>query len=141
VPTTSTPTSAPEHVPIIGTQDSVLNPSGPFPAGSPSNADHASAPGSTLDPTPGSSMAGGEHLGSPSPATTTPDLLASASTTNAMSSSTASGYHATDVHRPRTKLQGGIRKPKVYTDGTVKHNFLTTSSEPHNLEDALHDTN
>ena len=37
-----------------------------------------------------------------------------------------------------------IRKEKVYTDGTIKyskHGFLTTSGEPFNLAEALHDTN
>jgi hypothetical protein len=35
--------------------------------------------------------------------------------------------------RPRTRLQGGIRKPKIYTDGTIKYGFLATSEEPHSL--------
>jgi hypothetical protein len=43
--------------------------------------------------------------------------------------------------RPRTRLQGGIRKPKIYTDGTIKYSFLATSEEPRNLEDALDNKN
>lgn len=39
--------------------------------------------------------------------------------------------------RPRTRLQSGICKVKYYTDGTVKYNFLTTSGEPRDLEEAL----
>lgn len=46
-----------------------------------------------------------------------------------------------EQRRPSTRLQHGIRKPKVYTDGTIKYNFLTTSGEPRNLEDALNDKN
>jgi hypothetical protein len=43
--------------------------------------------------------------------------------------------------RPRTRLQSGIRKEKVYTDGTVKHGVFTSSDEPCNLEEALNDRN
>lgn len=43
--------------------------------------------------------------------------------------------------RPQTRLQSGIRKEKVYTDGTVKYGLLTSSGEPYNLEEALHDKN
>jgi hypothetical protein len=38
---------------------------------------------------------------------------------------------------PRTRLQDGIRKPKKYTDGTVRYAFLSTSGEPYNLQEAL----
>jgi histone deacetylase 1/2 len=37
----------------------------------------------------------------------------------------------------RTRLQHGIRKPKTYTDGTVRYVCLTTSGEPVNLQEAL----
>jgi histone deacetylase 1/2 len=37
-------------------------------------------------------------------------------------------------------LQSGIRKEKVYTDGTIKYGFLA-ASEPHNLDEALTDKN
>jgi hypothetical protein len=45
--------------------------------------------------------------------------------------------------RPTTRLQRGIRKEKVYTDGTVKYKntFLTVTVEPENLTDALKNTN
>lgn len=35
-----------------------------------------------------------------------------------------------DLNRPRTRLQGGIRKPKVYTDGTVRYSCFTSTGEP-----------
>jgi hypothetical protein len=46
-----------------------------------------------------------------------------------------------DVPRPKTQLQGGIRKPKIYTDGTIKYIFLAASGEPRNLDEALQDSN
>jgi hypothetical protein len=41
--------------------------------------------------------------------------------------------------RPRTQLQAGIRKPKVYTDGTIRYGCYTSTSEPSNLDEALRD--
>lgn len=43
--------------------------------------------------------------------------------------------------RPMTRLQRGICKEKVYTDGTVKYGFLTHTGEPFNLDEALSDSN
>lgn len=43
--------------------------------------------------------------------------------------------------RPVTHLQRGIRKQKVYTDGTVRYGMLTTTGEPQNLDEALTDKN
>lgn len=44
--------------------------------------------------------------------------------------------------RPTTRLQRGIRKEKVYTDGTVRYSFLASSSEePQSLNEALADSN
>jgi histone deacetylase 1/2 len=43
--------------------------------------------------------------------------------------------------RPRTRLQAGIRKPKVYTDGTVRYGFYTSTGEPQSLDEALGDQN
>jgi hypothetical protein len=34
---------------------------------------------------------------------------------------------------PRTRLQDGIRKLKLYTDGTVRYAFVSSSCEPYNL--------
>jgi hypothetical protein len=39
--------------------------------------------------------------------------------------------------RPRTRAQAGIRKPKVYTDGTVRYGCLAVTQEPANLDEAL----
>jgi histone deacetylase 1/2 len=61
-------------------------------------------------------------------------------------SSPASQVAAPDVpspvpERPRTRLQAGIRQPKVYTDGTVRYGFYTSTGEPHSLDEALGDQN
>jgi hypothetical protein len=42
-----------------------------------------------------------------------------------------------DQDRPRTRLQNNIRKPKTYTDGTVRYVCLTVSGEPKSVEEAL----
>jgi hypothetical protein len=42
--------------------------------------------------------------------------------------------------RPSTRLQLGIRKPKVYTVGTIRYGLLTSSGEPNHLDEALGDS-
>jgi hypothetical protein len=42
--------------------------------------------------------------------------------------------------RPSTRLQHGIRKPKVYTNGTIRYGLLTFSGEPNHLDEALDDS-
>jgi hypothetical protein len=43
------------------------------------------------------------------------------------------------TQRPTTRLQQGIRKPKQYSDGTIRYNgkfgLLSHVAEPQNLED------
>ena len=39
--------------------------------------------------------------------------------------------------RPRTRLQNGIVKPKVYTNGTVRYANLCTTGEPDSVDEAL----
>jgi hypothetical protein len=41
--------------------------------------------------------------------------------------------------RPNTRMQQGIRKPKVYTDGIVRYGLFTSSGEPRNHQEALSD--
>jgi hypothetical protein len=43
--------------------------------------------------------------------------------------------------RPNTRLQHGIRTPKVYTDGTIRYDNLASTSEPSTVVDALRDPN
>jgi histone deacetylase 1/2 len=40
-----------------------------------------------------------------------------------------------------TRLQHGIRKPKVYTDGTIRYGCLAESGEPRNLDEAFNNKN
>jgi hypothetical protein len=42
---------------------------------------------------------------------------------------------------PKTRLQSGIRKNKLYTDRTVRYGCFTSTGEPQNLEEALDDKN
>jgi hypothetical protein len=53
------------------------------------------------------------------------------------SPSTTTPNSATTSPRPHTRLQAGVRRPKIYTDGTVRYGFLTSSGEPQYLEEAL----
>jgi hypothetical protein len=41
------------------------------------------------------------------------------------------------VLEPRTRLQKGIKNPKVYTDGTIRYGMLTSTGEPRTLPEAL----
>jgi hypothetical protein len=41
------------------------------------------------------------------------------------------------IARPGTRLQHGIRKPKIYTDGTVRYGLLASTREPSNHHEAL----
>lgn len=43
--------------------------------------------------------------------------------------------------RPVTRLQRGIQKKKIYTDGTVRYGMLASTGEPTDLADALQDKN
>lgn len=40
--------------------------------------------------------------------------------------------------RPMTRLQRGIRKTKTYTDGSIRYGLLTSTGEPEDLDEALH---
>jgi hypothetical protein len=40
---------------------------------------------------------------------------------------------------PRIRLQHGIKKPKTYTDGTIRYGLLTATGEPSKLGEALDD--
>jgi hypothetical protein len=39
--------------------------------------------------------------------------------------------------RPNTHLQDGIRRPMVYTGGTIRHGLLIATGEPQTIEEAL----
>jgi hypothetical protein len=60
---------------------------------------------------------------------------------SSLGSSAPSESETTPSAWPHTWLQGGIRQPKVYTDGTIRYGCLAVTGEPRNLEEALRDKN
>jgi hypothetical protein len=102
--------SASNPVPIIGTQ---TDSAGFSAAGEASAPEHTLATGST----------------------------AAGSASGAGSSAVAHGSVAPEdtqhvSHHAATHGQRGIRKPKIYTNGTIRYVFLTTTVKPENLKDA-----
>jgi hypothetical protein len=65
------------------------------------------------------------------------DIHSGAPESAAASESGAAQDHVVTPVRPRTMLQSGIVKPKVYTDGTIRYANLCTTGEPDNLTEAL----
>jgi hypothetical protein len=68
------------------------------------------------------------------------EILAPRSSINAheVGNSVASNEVATETNlRPTTRSQHDIRRPKVYSDGTVYYGCFTSTGEPQNLEEAL----
>ena len=67
------------------------------------------------------------------------DTSGAATTILTGSSAAVTGSPSEAVHSPRrvTRLQHGIRKPKSYTDGTIRYGCFAESSEPSNLDEAL----
>jgi hypothetical protein len=55
------------------------------------------------------------------------------------SAASATGVIPPVAAHPSTRLQHGIRKSKLYTDGTVRYGLLTSSGEPQNHNKALWD--
>ena len=131
--------------------DSVADAETASPASPPTSAPTTSSPGETTSPivqltgslsdsAPGfpasvSSMRTG--------ADPTADLhmQASESSVPEEAASPAAATNAPEISRPMTRLQADIRKPKVYTDGTIRYGFFTSSGEPQNINEALGDKN
>jgi hypothetical protein len=61
---------------------------------------------------------------------------AAAGTSSPASSPAPASMPPPVTDRPRTRLQAGIRKPKVYTDGHIRYGF-STFTEPRSVEEAL----
>jgi len=104
------------------------------------SAAHTPSPAAEVSPTPdddavirtpgeisvsGSSTAGTEEVAAPAP----PEEVATPSPP------------APAPLRPVTRLQRGIQKKKIYTDGTVRYGMLASTGEPTDLADALQDKN
>lgn len=70
----------------------------------------------------------------------TDDVMQQPSTAHIPSGTESAGSSAVSVlTRPHTRSQSGIIKPKVYTDGQIRYNFLTISIEPQSVDEALTD--
>jgi hypothetical protein len=70
----------------------------------------------------------------------TEDLVLSTGTHDAMqlgSSMPSSSATVPEGGRLKTRLQNNIRKPKVYTDGTIRYAYLTTAGESKSVSEAL----
>lgn len=63
------------------------------------------------------------------------------SNNEAATSTSAAGAASPAPARPVTRLQHGIRRPKVYNDGTVRYSCLTSTGEPSCLRDGHEDRN
>lgn len=64
--------------------------------------------------------------------------------TDSTATATASApFESAEQVRPRTRLQSGIRKPKVYIDATVKYSCFTSTAywRTYNDIEALKDKN
>ena len=115
------------------------------PAASSSSSDHGVSPGA-----PPAIHLSAEHGGTGSSAARTDGIVPSAAHAHGGLGSSAvqtesgsdAAQHPKDAStHPRTRLQAGIRKPKIYTDGTIRYGLLASTGEPSNLEEALHDEN
>jgi hypothetical protein len=66
----------------------------------------------------------------------------SSTTSSNPDSSSAPSVPTTYDIRPRTRLQDGVHKPKVYTNGTVRYGCIaSTVHEPRDINEALSDEN
>ena len=72
---------------------------------------------------------------------TDPPVLSALPGSSALTSFEPAGVSSVEetTIRPRTRLQSRIRKPKVYTDGTIRYSCFTSSGEPQNLNEAFGD--
>ncbi|WVZ95434.1 LOW QUALITY PROTEIN: hypothetical protein U9M48_041200 [Paspalum notatum var. saurae] len=81
------------------------------------------------------------------PCTTTTPAPGSATQGVTTSDSSAADGQAEDPAaanpepRPRTRLQAGVGRPKVYTDGTIRYGCFSATGEPQFLGEALGDKN
>jgi hypothetical protein len=137
-PSTDSPTSA------------GFNPRGEVPAiavwsvRSPVNTSGGASLGSTLTRAREATLGG--HAPVPDFSTLALSVPAHSPATDAIAASTAVFPSVSSVPlpaapvRPSTRLQHGIRKPKVYTDGTICYGLLNSSGEPNHIDEALDDS-
>jgi hypothetical protein len=102
------------------------------PAAGPSARTGGSESASTLPPIASTSVPTAAPGGSSAPY--------GSSALPAPSESVASPIEPAAPQRPATRLQHGIRKPKLYTDGTIRYANLVSTDESPSLRDALSDS-
>lgn len=107
-------------------------------SGSASQGEQVSSP----QRSPARSSAGNQS----SAAASTPVVSTRMHAINVPTGSSSPAAHAqpsvsSEVMRPKTRLQSGIRKEKIYTDGTVRYSCFTSSGEPQTLDEALGNKN
>jgi hypothetical protein len=61
---------------------------------------------------------------------------ASAATPTGSAGSAVAPDHVASPTQPKTRLQSGIVKPKIYTDGTIRYANFCSTGEPENLTEA-----
>jgi hypothetical protein len=142
--------SSSASVPIIGAGESGAAAAPPPSSGAaacPGSASAPTAPGAGSPPRqpepatspvlvhPGETSAPAPATGTAAPAPVTGPAAAPTPATGS-SVPGASGV-STPESRPRTRLQAGIRKPKVYTDGTIRYGLSTFTDAPRTVEEAL----
>lgn len=97
----------------------------------------AGSPTTTLTPAPTGSPTPATHASSGSPAPATDTQQGSSTPVDPVTTTAAA-----PSHRRVTRLQQGIRKPKVYSDGTIRYsNLAATPEESPTLQQALADKN
>lgn len=97
---------------------------------------------SSMPPRGGSSTPGHADLTQPTGSGAPPSEQAGSSPPSDPVATAAPAPTPSSSHRPVTRLQQGIRKPKVYTDGTIRYsNLAATPEESPTLQQALVDKN
>jgi hypothetical protein len=121
------------------------------PASSPAGPVPATAPDAPGSPCPGSAPCTTSEApeeaalpvvpdlqrDGPPPSVAVPSTTATAPIADSAPLQQQSSAPSPEVLQHRTRLQGGIRKPKLFTDETVRYGNLAISSEPLNLQEAL----
>ena len=137
--------------PAVSAPALVTNASAP-PASSPRAPPVSNSPrlaprmgGQDISTSGGESPLGPPLAGSSAPATDQPtgsSLVESSAPATDQPTGSSTSLAAPALQRPTTRLQQGIRKPKIYTDGTIRYGQLAATTEgPIDLQHALVDNN
>jgi hypothetical protein len=126
-------TTATKADPLLGSVPTPAATAGADTQEDPPNSGPGDSPGPHLPSTSGASSA------APSDLHAQPGTALPAAASSVPAASTSVPVPATNA--PRTRLQYGIHKPKIYSDGTIRYGNLAVSKEPQDLCAALDDPN